>query len=288
MSNLNKQKKIYKMEEFIEYQRFQTLKDASFLIDLLDANQIIFKIDDSTTRFDVAATTNNPLEGGIVVLIRPADKKRVDQINFKTTETASIDDHYMYSLSDNDIIDIIVNSEGWTKEELILAKEISKQRNLKPTAELIKSLRKDKEAVNISDETKQKHIVASGVSWFLWIAILSGLNIIASIFHQNLNFVAGLGVNYLILGMMDGIHRALGVDLMPVGFFLTLLVSGLFLWIWNKSKKENQNVYLAGLIIYGLDTLIFIFTKEWFSLGFHILALWMLYNGYKALLTLKK
>jgi hypothetical protein len=45
---------------------------------------------------------------------------------------------------------------------------------------------------------------------------------------------------------------------------------------------------LTGLIIYALDTIIFVFTKEWFSLGFHVFALLMLGNGYNALLAKKK
>jgi len=275
------------MDEFIEYQRFVTLDNASFLIDLLDANQIPFKIDDSATRFDMTATTINPIEGGIVIKVRQADKERVDQINFKTTETASINDHYMYSLSDNDIIDAIVNPDGWSEEEQTLAKEISKQRNLKPTAKLIKSLRKDKEAVNISDETKQRNSITNGVSWFLWIAILSSCNTIALIFHQNLHFVVGLGINYVLLGIMEGIQRASGANLIPIGFVLTFVISGLFLWIWTKSKKENQKIYLTGLIIYGIDTIIFIFTKDWFSIAFHLFAFWVLFVGYRALLTKK-
>jgi len=276
------------MDEFIEYQRFATLDNASFLIDLLDANQIPFKIDDSATRFDMTATTIHPIEGGIVIQVRQADKERVDQINFKTTETASINDHYMYSLSDNDIIDAIVNPDGWSEEEQTLAKEISKQRNLKPTAKLIKSLRKDKEAVNISDETKQRNSITNGVSWFLWIAILSSCNTIALIFHQNLHFVVGLGINYVLLGIMEGIQRASGANLIPIGFVLTFVISGLFLWIWTKSKKENQKIYLTGLIIYGIDTIIFIFTKEWFSIAFHLFAFWVLFVGYRALLTINK
>jgi len=275
------------MDEFIEYQRFATLDNASFLIDLLDANQIPFKIDDSATRFDMTATTIHPIEGGIVIQVRQADKERVDQINFKTTETASINDHYMYSLSDNDIIDAIVNPDGWSEEEQTLAKEISKQRDLKPTAKLIKSLRKDKEAVNISDETKQRNSITNGVSWFLWIAILSSCNTIALIFHQNLHFVVGLGINYVLLGIMEGIQRASGANLIPIGFVLTFVISGLFLWIWTKSKKENQKIYLTGLIIYGIDTIIFVFTKDWFSIAFHLFAFWVLFVGYRALLTKK-
>jgi hypothetical protein len=273
------------MDEFIEYQRFTTLDDATFLIDLLDANQIPFKIDDSATRFDLAATTINPLEKGIVLQIRQSDKERVDQINFKTTETSSINDHYMYSLSDNDIIDAVVNSDGWTEEEQILAKEISKQRNLKPTAELIKSLRKDKNP-DISDEqTKQSKLISGGTSWFLWIGIISALNIIAVIFRQNVNFVSGLGINYVILGITDGLNRALGIDLMLLGYVLSFLVCGLFILIWRKSKQQNKNYYLTGLIIYGIDTLFFLYPIQWYSLGFHVLALFGLYSGYKALLT---
>ena len=34
------------MSEFIEYQSFATLDDATFLIDVLNANHIPFKIDD--------------------------------------------------------------------------------------------------------------------------------------------------------------------------------------------------------------------------------------------------
>lgn len=273
------------MDNFIEYQRFATLDDATFLIDLLDANQIPFKIDDSATRFDMSAKTINPLEEGIVIQVKQCDKARVDQINFKTTETSSINDHYMYSLSDNDIIDAVVNPDGWTEEELILAKEISKQRNLKLTAELIKSLRKDKNP-DISDEqTKQSKLISGGTSWFLLIGIISALNIIAVIFRQNVNFVSGLGINYVILGIMDGLNRALGIDLMTLGYVLSFLVCGLFILIWRKSKQQNKNYYLTGLIIYGIDTLFFLYPIQWYSLGFHVLALFGLYSGYKALLT---
>ena len=275
------------MEEFIEYQRFSTLEDATLLIDLLDVNQIPFKIDDSAMRFDMAETSINPLESGIVIQIREIDKDKVDRLSQRSAETP-VNDHYMYSLSDNDIIDAVVNPEDWTKEEHILAQEIFKQRNLKPTAETIKSSRKEKIETVKKEELKQKSLILGGTSWFLWIGILSALNLIAIIIHQNLQFIAGLGINYFILGMMDGIRRTTGINLIVLGYVLTFLVSGLFIFIWKKSKQENKAIYLTGLIIYGLDTIIFVFTKEWFSLGFHIFALLMLGNGYNALIAKKR
>jgi len=275
------------MEEFIEYQRFSTLDDATLLIDLLDVNQIPFKIDDSAMRFDMAATSINPLESGIVVLVRVIDKDKVDTLNQKGSE-ALVNDHYMYTLSDKDIIDAVVNPDDWTKEEHILAQEIFKQRKLQPTAEFIKSTRKEKIDNEKKEQVIQKGQIFFGAVLFLWIGIFSALNILSIIVHQNLQFIAGLGINYIILGVMDGILRATGVNLIIVGYALAFLVSGLFIFIWKKSKQENKAIYLTGLIIYGLDTIIFVFTKEWFSLGFHVFALVMLGNGYNALLAKKR
>jgi len=275
------------MEEFIEYQRFSSLEEAAVLLDLLDVNQIPFKIDDSATRFDMTATSTNPLDSGIVIQVREIDKDKVDKLNQCSPETPE-NDHYMYSLSDNDIIDAVVNPDDWTNEEHILAKEIFKQRNLKPTAEIIKSSRKKKIETEKKEQLEQKRLILGGTSWFLWIGILSALNLIALMIHQNLQFIAGLGINYLILGMMEGIRRVTGVNLILLGYTLTFLVSGLFIFIWKKSKQENKSIYLTGLIIYGLDTIIFVFTKEWFSLGFHVFALLMLGNGYNALIAKKR
>jgi hypothetical protein len=128
------------MEEFIEYQRFSTLEEAALLTDILEVNQIQFKIDDTSTRFNVAATSINPLESGIVIQIREIDKDKVDELN-PTNAEIPLTEHYMYSLSDNDIIDVVVNPNDWTQEERDLAQEILKKREIKLTAEIISSLK---------------------------------------------------------------------------------------------------------------------------------------------------
>ena len=91
---------------------------------------------------------------------RLSNMKNVDKMNVETTEASSVEDNYMDSLSDIDIIDAIVNPEGWSEEDLVLAREISKQRDLKPTARLIQSLQKDKDAINKPKFTKQKTLIS--------------------------------------------------------------------------------------------------------------------------------
>lgn len=271
------------MDKFVEYQRFSTLDDAAHLIEILEINQIPFKIDDSALRFDLSAKLINPLENGVIIQILETDFEKVEKLKVQTSDS-QLNDHFMYTLSDNDIIDAVVNPGDWTKEEHDLAQKIFKERDLKPTAELIKSSRREKNESIRNEQMKQRNLITGGASWFMWIGILSAINILTVIFQQNFQFVAGLGINYLILGASSGIQQALAINLMPLAYVLSFLISGMFIIIWKISRNENKTVYLTGMIIYGLDTVIFIFTKEWFVFGFHVFALIMLNAGYSALL----
>jgi len=275
------------MEQFIEYQRFSSIEEAKKLTDLLNVNNIPFEIDDSANRFDISATSINLLNDGIVILIKETDKEEVDKLNEENAEFPPHNDHYMYMLSDDDIIDAVVNPSEWTAEENHLAKDIMKHRNLKPTAEIIKNSRDEKIKTEKEDNLKQKKSITNGASWFLWIAILSMINLVMLIANQNLQFIVGLGVNYFILGVMAGVGHSIGTNLLPLGYVLSFLFSGLFLFFWRKSKSENKTIYLIGLIVYGLDSLIFLFSKEWLGLGFHIFVFFGLANGYSTLITKK-
>lgn len=276
------------MDEFIEYQKFYSIEEARVLTDLLDVNYIQFKVDDSNNRFDMSATSINPSEKGISIQIREVDKDKVDKLYARVAETVAANDNYMYSLSDNDIIDAVVNPEEWTNEEHLIAKEIMKQRRLVPTASIIKTSRKEKTESKNNIASGQNRLISGGASWFLLIGIISMLNIMFFATKQDVQFILGLGINYIILGVADGIKQSLGLNLFPIAYVLTFLISTVFLFIWKKSKSESKTVYLIGLILYGLDSLIFVFSKEWWNLGFHIFAFLLLASGYNALIVKKR
>lgn len=276
------------MDEFIEYRKFYSIDEARVLTDLLDVNYIQFKVDDSNNRFDMSATSINPSEKGISIQIREVDKDKVDKLYARVAETVAANDNYMYSLSDNDIIDAVVNPEEWTNEEHLIAKEIMKQRKLVPTASIIKTSRKEKTESKNNIASRQNKLISGGASWFLLIGIISMLNIIFFATKQDVQFILGLGINYIILGVADGIKQSLGLNLFPIAYVLTFLISTVFLFIWKNSKSESKTVYLIGLILYGLDSLIFVFSKEWWNLGFHIFAFLLLANGYNALIAKKR
>ena len=279
------------MRDFVNYQTFSNLEEASDLIDLLNANNIPFEVDDSSLRYDVSNANSNPMGKGLIIKISATDVEKTDKLNLKV-ETESPDDHFLYTFSDNDIADVIVNPEDWTEEEIAIANKILKQRNINLSAELIKSLRKDKIIENrketVDEQTKQINAIKGGVSWLLWIGILSVINTLLLLTYQNLHFPVGLGINDAILGVMIGIKQTTSIDLPAVGgYVLTFLVSGFFFWIWYKSKNKNRKFYLAGLIVYVIDTVlcvvIFVISKHWIDMAFHLLALAGLFRGYQAL-----
>lgn len=64
--------------------------------------------------------------------IREEDTERIDKLNQLNIDSETVNDHYMYLMPDDFIIDAVVNPLGWTEEENFLAKKISKQRNIDP------------------------------------------------------------------------------------------------------------------------------------------------------------
>ena len=273
------------MTEFIDYQTFSNLDEASNLIEVLNKNQIQFEIDDSTLHFDVVPQNTNPMENRVVLKIRAEDRERVEKIFQSDTEKDFIFDHYLLSFSDNDIIDIIVNPEEWTEEEIALAKKISKQRNLKPTAEQVKSLRKDTDKVK--EQIKKENSVVGGATWFSIIAFYSITTSLIVLFSPS-SYLKGLGINKVIMDIVYSIYKITGSNYFELGITLTFILPAFFFWISSKSKKKNKKAYLAGMIVLGIDTLLLIEYKSWLNIAFQLLALGMIFGGYKTLIRNKK
>ncbi|MDR0332287.1 MAG: hypothetical protein LBI15_02375 [Dysgonamonadaceae bacterium] len=277
--------------DFIEYQTFSDLQEASELTNLLNANQIPFEIDDSAMRFDISARDLNPIAEGIIIKINADDVERVDKINPRKKEIDCLDDHFLYSFSDNDIMDILVNPEEWTDEEIELAKEIAKQRNLQLTVEAVKYSRKksytEKEK-KVREQITEENEIIGRASWFGAIGSLSLLNSLFIIFQVGFFFPVGLAIDIFILGSVSGVEMATDTDLTSLRFVLISLMPILFFWIGRKSRKGNLKVYLVGMILYAIDTSLCLLTQYWVGLVFHLFVLFALCDGYIRLIKNKR
>lgn len=120
----------------------------------------------------------------------------------------------------------------------------------------------------------------TGSNWFLWIGILSIVNIVLG-FVSNIQFVFGLGVTQLI----QGISLATSTEIL--GVVLSLVISAFYIWTYYlAAKKEQLWAYATGWVIYFLDALIFLvlltqvfdFSIIW-SLLLHAILLVVLYSS---------
>jgi hypothetical protein len=117
----------------------------------------------------------------------------------------------------------------------------------------------------------------SGADWFYWIAGLSIVNSAVILLGSDWGFLAGLGITQVV--------DALVVGVAPTATWLALVVDiaiagaccAVGYWAHTNSK-----IYMAGMVLYGLDSILFLLVGDWIGVGFHGVVLFFLWGGLKA------
>jgi len=118
----------------------------------------------------------------------------------------------------------------------------------------------------------------SGAGWFYWLAGLSVINSIINLSGGTWSFIFGLGITQVV----DSIAANLG----PTGFVLQIIINafivGVFVFFGYFARKNHKWAFLVGMGVYALDGLIFVLAQDWLGVGFHVFALYLIFNGMKA------
>jgi hypothetical protein len=128
--------------------------------------------------------------------------------------------------------------------------------------------------------------VRSGAHTFYWIAALSLVNSGIALFGGTTSFVIGLGLTQWIDLFLKIFTEGLPEIAMPIRVIaigLDLAIMGLFALFGYMAAKGRKWAFIAGMVLYGLDALLFLPVKDWWSIGFHAYMLWGLYGGLNAL-----
>ncbi len=129
--------------------------------------------------------------------------------------------------------------------------------------------------------------VKSGAIWFVWIAILSIINSVIVTMNGNLNFIIGLGITQIV-DALSIYHEPGSLNLdKTTGLSINLLIISMFFLIAYNAKRKKAWAFVIGMILYGLDGLIFLH-KDYLSFGFHLFALFFIFKGFSAMRELNK
>lgn len=126
--------------------------------------------------------------------------------------------------------------------------------------------------------------IKRGANWFYWIAALSLINSIIAFTGSDWGFILGLGVTQLL--DVIGASTAGATKIVIIG--LNFLVLGLFVLFGIFANKKHIWAFIVGMILYGLDGGIYIFSESWLSVGFHAFALFGMFGGLKGCFELRK
>jgi hypothetical protein len=142
------------------------------------------------------------------------------------------------------------------------------------------------ETVDLAERVKIEKQMKNGANWFFWIAGLSLINTIIFLLDGSIYFVVGLGITQIVDGLVYYVGTEPGLALAPfiqiVGLAINLVILGVFLLFGFKARKGKKWAFITGLILYGLDVLLLIWAADIFSILFHAVALFGLFQGLRA------
>lgn len=145
------------------------------------------------------------------------------------------------------------------------------------------------EMSRIAEAMNTTRRVKNGAATFYWIAGLSVINSLITIFGGGFYFVIGLGVTLFIDGVAKGIAQELGNNpvILGMGFLFSLVFDIIFVLFGYFAGKGHRWAFIVGMALYGLDALLMLAFQEWLGFGFHLYFMWSVWQGFAALNKLK-
>src|SRR6185503_17025204 len=131
------------MNEFVSFQSFDTIDDATVISELLKQNSIECKIEVAKSLLD-RTLVGDDLEQRVFLKIRSSDFPKANEIldahilkNISSIEN----DHYLFSFSNDELQEIIKKPDEWSRQDFLIAKKLLGERGLNFTDEKISTIK---------------------------------------------------------------------------------------------------------------------------------------------------
>lgn len=151
-------------KEFLTFQKFYDKDDALAFAELLQSNNITYLIDDNSIDFDVSFGYN-PLDKEFNIKLQKQDFEKADEILLQMSSTELDEvapDYYLLSFTDQKLMEILMNSDAWSRFDFLLAQKILKQRGKEVNPDIISLLKKQRMEELAKPEPSQRKLIAAG------------------------------------------------------------------------------------------------------------------------------
>lgn len=135
------------MSTFLTYSKFYTKEEAEEFAALLDKNNIVFDAERLTAQLDNIYLGEDS-DPRYVVKVQQQDFGKVESLVKKEMET-QVDhlpsDYYLFQFSNEELLEVLHNSEDWNHLDQTLAKRLLQQRNVNTDGLAVQSVFNEEE-----------------------------------------------------------------------------------------------------------------------------------------------
>ncbi len=128
----------------------------------------------------------------------------------------------------------------------------------------------------------------NGANWFYWIAGLSLVNSLISVFGGQWNFIVGLGITQVVDAIVSHGGEATGITAPKIiGLIVDLVIAAIFVVCGFFSNNLQIWAFVIGIVLYLLDGLLMLVIGDFLSAGFHAFVLFWVFRGLFAARSVK-
>jgi hypothetical protein len=111
--------------------------------------------------------------------------------------------------------------------------------------------------------------------WFLWIVVGAAFDTLSLIFGSHAHSFIGFGITALIDKFAEG--RSL------LHVITTCWMGAAFAFLGYCAYEGQKKAFSLGLALYALDAVLCVAARDYLSIPFHAIVLYMLYRGHAAI-----
>jgi hypothetical protein len=218
--------------QFSTFQKFSNKNLALELGSFLEQNKIDFELEDNSPRLD-ASFGSGDFSKEYAIKIAKADFEQANRllIEMSVNDLEGIDkDYYLFAFTDQELLDIIVTSDEWSKFDFMLAQKLLRERGKEISSDEVEKLQNDR----LSELAKPERTQSAAIFAGYFFALMGGLlGIITGWYLSTNKKTLPNGETVYIYSASDRRHgkRIVFLSIICLGLWILVRVFGPVLYI---------------------------------------------------------